>query len=246
MLRIRSLVFDFLMYSTMLVYGILFAPLALWSIDGTYWVMKAYSKTVIWYLKVVCGLRVEYRGEAPTGNVIVCSKHMAFLDILMLMVALPRAKYIMKRELVYAPVIGFYALRIGSAPVARGKKGNAMRKMVAEMETSQKENGGQTVIYPQGSRVLPGVKRPYKVGAGVLYERLGVDCVPVATNVGVFWGRRSPYRKPGLAVIEFLPTLPAGLPMKEFLGQLEDVVETNSDRLMAEAGFEFPEGAPKS
>ena len=246
MLRLRSLVFDFMMYSTMLVQGILFAPLALWSVDGTYWVMKLYSRTVIWYLKVICGLRVEFRGEAPKGEVIVCSKHMAFLDILMLMVALPRAKYIMKRQLIFAPIIGLYALRIGSAPVNRSKKGGAVKKMVEDLEKAHKKDKGQTIIYPQGTRVLPGVSRPYRVGAGVLYERFGQDCVPAATNTGVFWARRSPYRKPGLAIMEFLPTIPAGKPMKEFLEELEDVVETRSNELMKEAGFEFPDKPTES
>lgn len=239
MLRFRSLVFDFMMYSTMLVYGTLLSPMAIWSVDGAYWVMKSYSRIIFWYLKVICNLRVEFRGQAPTGDVVVCSKHMSFLDILMLMHALPRAKYIMKRELIYAPVIGLYALRIGSAPVARGKKGGALIKMVSHMQESQTKDAGQTVIYPQGTRVLPGVKRPYKIGAGVLYERFGQDCAPAATNTGVFWARRSPYRKPGVAIMEFLPIIKAGKPVKEFIEEVEVLLETNSDRLMAEAGFDF-------
>ncbi|MCF6271985.1 MAG: 1-acyl-sn-glycerol-3-phosphate acyltransferase [Rhodobacteraceae bacterium] len=239
MLLLRSLVFDFLMYSTLLVQGILFAPLAIWSVDGTYWAMKFYSRTIFWYLKVICGLRVEFRGEAPVGEVIVCAKHMSFLDVLMLMHSLPRAKFIMKRELVFAPVIGLYALRIGSAAVARGKKGGAVKKMVAHVEETRKKDIGQTVIYPQGTRVLPGDTRPYKVGAGVLYERFGLDCIPAATNTGVFWARRSPYRKPGIAIMEFLPAIPAGIPMQEFLTELENVVESRSNQLMAEAGVRF-------
>jgi len=239
MLRIRSLVFDFLMYSTLLVHGTLLVPVALWSVDGTYWVMKAYCRIVFWYLKVICNLRVECRGPVPEGEVIVCSKHMSFLDVLMLMNYLPRAKFIMKRELVFAPVIGFYALRIGSASVARGKKGNAVKKMVSDLDKGRKKDVGQTVIYPQGTRVLPGATKPYKVGAGVLYERFGQDCVPVANNTGVFWARRSPYRKPGVAVMEFLPTIKAGQKIKPFLAELEEVVESNSNRLMVEAGYKF-------
>ena len=245
MLRFRSLVFDFLMYATMLVYGVLMAPLALWSVDGAYWVMKKYCRIVFWYLKVICNLRVEFRGEVPSGEVVVCSKHMSFLDVLMLMEHLPRAKFIMKRELIYAPVIGFYALRIGSAAVARGKKGSAVKKMVSDMDKSRQKETGQTVIYPQGNRVLPGAHKPYKIGAGVLYDRFGVDCVPAATNTGVFWGRRSPYRKPGVAILEFLPTIKSGLPIKQFVAELEAVVETNSNRLMEEAGYKF-EPLPKT
>jgi 1-acyl-sn-glycerol-3-phosphate acyltransferase len=239
MLRVRSLVFDFLMYSTLLVQGILFAPLAIWSVDGTYWAMKTYCRTVFWYLKVVCNMRVEFRGEVPSGEVVVCAKHMSFLDVMMLMEHLPRAKFIMKRELIFAPVIGLYALRIGSAAVARGKKGSAVKKMVSDLDKGREKDVGQTVIYPQGTRVLPEADKPYKVGAGVLYERFGLDCVPAATNTGVLWARRSPYRKPGIAVMEFLPTIKSGMALKPFLAELEAVVESNSNRLMAEAGYVF-------
>ncbi len=240
MLLIRSLIFDFLLYTTMLVVGILLSPAAIWSRSGAYWVMKTYSRIIFWYLKVLCGLRVEFRGTVPTGPVIVCSKHMSFLDILMVHYALPRAKLIMKNELKWAPVIGIYALRTGAAPVSRGKKGSAMKQMVNNVKIAQETEPGQLTIFPQGTRVLPGVKSRYKVGAGVLYEQYGNPCYPVATNTGVFWARRSWHRKPGVAVIEFLEPIPAGLPVKEFMERLEDVIETNSDRLMAEAGFKFP------
>src|SRR5690606_25140471 len=104
---------------------------------------------------------------------------------------------------------------------------------------------GQLIIFPQGTRVAPGARPDYKVGVAVLYQELAAPVVPVACNVGVFWPRQAIYRKPGLAVIEFLPEIPAGKPMREFLGEVQDVVETRSDALMVEAGFALPPaGAP--
>ncbi len=237
MLLIRSMIFDLVMYATMLVYGIVFAPYALVSREGAYVACRAYANTVQWYLKVICGLRCEIRGTPPEGAVIVCSKHQSFLDILMLFAALPRAKFILKAELKWAPVLGLYAMRLGSTAVNRGRKGAAVKAMV-ESASKNAAEASQLVIYPQGTRVLPGAKLPYKVGAGVLYERLGQTCVPAATNVGVFWARRSPYRKPGLAVVEFLEPIPAGMEIKAFLALLEERVESESNRLMREAGFD--------
>ena len=111
-----------------------------------------------------------------------------------------------------------------------------MRDMVAHAGQHGPEPR-QLVIYPQGTRVMPGARRPFKIGAGVLYERLGNPCVPAATNAGVFWARRSPYRRPGLAVVEFFEPIPPGLPVPEFMARIEAVIETNSDRLMRAAGF---------
>ncbi len=241
MLLLRSLIFDFLMYLLMLIMGILCAPLAIWSKEGAYWSMRKYASYSIWLLEKICGLKVEVRGKVPEGTFIVCSKHQSFLDILVLAKHLPRFKFIMKAELKWAPILGLYAMRIGTIPVKRGRKGGAVSGMVNNVEKQSVEEG-QTVIYPQGTRVLPGVKKPYKVGAAVLYDRLGQKCYPVATNIGVFWARRSPYRKPGTAVLEFLDPIEPGLEIKEFIALLEDTIETRSDQLMRDAGFEFPAG----
>jgi 1-acyl-sn-glycerol-3-phosphate acyltransferase len=235
MLLVRSLIFDALLYLTMGVMGILGAPLALWSVDGAYSVCRAFCRVTFFYLRVICGLRVEVRGEPPAGEVLIAAKHQSFLDILILFEALPRPKFIMKKELKWAPILGLYALRIGSTPVARGERGKAMKAMVEHAGRTTEPR--QLVIYPQGTRVAPGARLPFKVGAGVLYERSGEPCVPAATNAGVFWGRRNPYRRPGLAVVEFLPPIPPGLTVPEFMARVEAEVEGASDRLMREAGF---------
>ena len=93
------------------------------------------------------------------------------------------------------------------------------------------------MIYSQGTRVPPGKKMPYKVGSGALYEQLEWDCVPVSTNAGVFWPKRGIYRKPGTAVVEFLPEIKTGMERDAFLELLEDRVESASDALLVEAGF---------
>ena len=236
MLLVRSLLFDALLYGLMAVMGILGAPLALWSVDGAYAVVKAYCRTVFWLLRVICGLKVEVRGEVPVGEVLVAAKHQSFLDIMMIALALPRAKFIMKKELKWAPVLGLYALRIGSTPVARGERSKAMKDMVEHAGRATEPR--QLVIYPQGTRVAPGARPPFKVGAGVLYDRLGTACVPAATNAGVFWGRRSWYRRPGTAVVEFLEPIPPGMPVAAFMTEIEGRIEAASDRLMREGGFE--------
>jgi 1-acyl-sn-glycerol-3-phosphate acyltransferase len=236
---LRSVLFDALIFLAMAVMGILGAPLALWSVDGAYAVCKAYCRVVFFLARAICGLRVEIRGEVPAGEVLVAAKHQSFLDILMIFHALPRPKFIMKKELKWTPFIGLYALRIGSTPVARGERSRAMTAMVAHAGRTTEPR--QLVIYPQGTRVAPGARRPFKVGAGVLYERLGGTCVPAATNAGVFWGRRSLRKRPGLAVVEFLEPIAPGLAAPEFMARIEEVIETNSDRLMREAGFAIRE-----
>ena len=236
MQMIRSVIFEVLIYLVMAVMGILGAPFAIWSVDGAYAVCRTYARVVFFLARWIVGIRVEIRGEVPAGEVLVAAKHQSFLDILMIYEAVPRAKFVMKKELKWTPFIGLYALRIGSTPVARGRKGQAMTQMVAHAGRATEPR--QLVIYPQGTRVAPGARPPFKVGAGVLYDRLGGACIPAATNAGLFWGRRTLRKRPGLAVVEFLPPIEPGLPIPEFMARMENAVEDASDRLMREAGFD--------
>lgn len=231
---ILSLIFIVQMYVAMAVVALVFAPWALLSRDGAFAACKTYCRWVIFTLRLLCGLRCEVRGEVPSTEVLVAAKHQSFLDILMIFNAVPRGKFIMKRELIWTPFLGQYAMRIGCVFVDRGKRGAAIAKMKADVARSTADPG-QLIIYPQGTRVAPGVVKPYKVGSGLLYEQLGQPCVPVATNVGHFWPRHGILRKPGLAVVEFLPLIPPGLPVPQFMKTLETEVEAASDRLLSEA-----------
>jgi 1-acyl-sn-glycerol-3-phosphate acyltransferase len=231
-----SLVFILQMYLAMAVIGLVFLPWAVVSPKGARMACKTYCRWVILTLRLLCGLATEVRGIPPTAECVVAAKHQSFLDIILIFNAVPAGKFIMKRELMFAPILGQYALRIGCVPVNRGKRGAAIAQMKADVAAGAAEPG-QLIIYPQGTRVAPGEPKPYKVGTGLLYEQLGQPCVPVATNVGVFWPKRGILRKPGLAVVEFLPAIAPGLPVAEFMSRLEAEVETHSNRLMAEAGF---------
>ncbi len=233
---IRSLIFNAQMYVAMLLIGVVCLPWALIEPRGARNACKLYCRWVIWTASWMIGLKTELRGEVPTDEVLVAAKHQSFFDILVIFNAVPRAKFIMKSELMYAPILGQYAYRIGCVPVDRGKRGKAIAKMVADVERGRREPG-QLCIYPQGTRIGAGVVAPYKVGTHVLYAQLGQPCVPVATNVGVFWPRRGVLRHPGVAVFEFLPRIPPGLPKDAFMGQLEKAVEGRSNALNDEAGF---------
>ncbi|MDJ0821699.1 MAG: lysophospholipid acyltransferase family protein [Paracoccaceae bacterium] len=233
---IRSFLFIVQMYLAIGIAGVVFLPWALVSRHGARMACLLVCRWVRWTLSWMVGLKTEIRGTPPTGEALIASKHQSFLDVFLIFSALPAGKFIMKRELMLAPIVGQYGLRIGCVPVNRGKRGAAIKKMLADVAKGAVEPG-QLIIYAQGTRIAPGVKAPYKVGTAALYEQMGQECYPVATNVGVFWPKRGIYRKPGLAVVEFLPVIKPGMDKEAFLAKLEHEIETASDRLLEEAGF---------
>ena len=231
---IMSAAFVFQMYLMMVVLGILFLPWALFERRGAYAAVRSYSNWVRWSARWMIGLRSEVRGKIPEGEVLIAAKHQSFFDAIMIVSAVQKPKFIMKHSLKYAPVLGWYGLRIGCICVERGKRAQAIKSMVAEVK-SGKAPAGQLIIYPQGTRIAPGVSAPYKTGTAALYQETGQICVPAATNVGVFWPKYGILRQPGLAVVEFLPAIQPGFDNEEFMHRLEEVIEQSSNALLEEA-----------
>ena len=238
---LRSFIFIIVIYFWMAVLGILFTPYAILSKRGALRACKIYARSTIHLARWMVGIHSEVRGPVPSGEVMIAAKHQSFLDILLIFDVVPHAKFIMKRELLWTPFIGLYAKRLGCVPVDRGRRGAAVATMVQDV-AREFNDPGQLIIYPQGTRVAPDDKKPYKVGTGVLYKELGQPCVPAATNVGLFWPRKGILRNPGLAVVEFLEPIAPGMDRSGFMRQLEQAVETRSVELMREAGFD-PDGA---
>ena len=231
---LRSIIFFLIFYGWLAVFGVLFAPFALFSRKLAYWAVHKFNNQARWLLNKICGVNTEVRGNIPTGNVIVASKHQSFLDAIILASVLPNVSYIIKRAINWIPVLGFYARQVGSTAVTRGTGARAVRELI-DGATNPTNDTQQLVIYPQGTRLAPGAKAPYKIGAFFLYEKLGAPCVPAATNVGLFWPRKGILRTPGTAVVDFLTPIPPGLDQDTFMAKLESAIETSSNRLLSES-----------
>lgn len=236
MLFIRSALFNFWVYGAMVVYGIVFLPYAILSREGSYAALRNYSRHTLWMLKTLCNLRYEVRGEVPEGEVVLAAKHQSFVDMVIIMAHVPRPRYIIKKELKWTPIIGYYAIRIGCILVDRGKKGAAVKSMTEGIK-KQRGDGAQVTIFPQGTRVAPGKSLPYKIGVWRIYQAFGVPCVPAATNAGLFWGKNTFLRPPGTIIFEFLEPIPPGVEADPFMEQLETRIETASSAHNVEAGF---------
>jgi 1-acyl-sn-glycerol-3-phosphate acyltransferase len=218
------------------VIGLAYLPWAIVSPNGARAGCHAYCVWVRWSAAWMIGLTSEVRGTPPDYPCLIAAKHQSFLDIIMIYSAIPNGRFIMKNELRFAPILGWFALRIGCIPVRRGERGKAISKMKRDVEKGR-DKPGQLIIYAQGTRTAPGSRLPYKAGTAALYQQLGQPCVPAACNVGVYWPRRGVYRKPGRAVVEFLEPIPPGFARDAFMTHLEQAVEARSNALMAEAGF---------
>ena len=221
------------MYAVMAAMAICITPFAILYRNAAFWGIRNYCKWVRLSASAIVGLRSEIRGELPNGDTLICAKHQSFFDIIIICSEVVKPRFVMKRQILMLPIVGYYAKRIGCIPVDRGRGSIAMRQMLDGVRGGVPDPG-PLIIYPQGTRVAPGVRRKYRIGAAVLYELFDTRCVPAATNVGLYWPRAAIMRRPGLAVVEFLPAVASGLTKDRFMAVLEETVERHSDRLMKE------------
>lgn len=190
-------------------------------------------------LRLLCGIRVEVRGRErlPSGPVLIAAKHQSAWDTIELLAICGMPAVVLKRELTWIPLYGWYILAMGMIPIDRSAGAKALKDMVRRAKARAAE-GHAVLIFPQGTRVAPGRKLPYQPGVAALYSQLGLPCVPVALNSGLFWPRRSFLRRPGTITVEFLAPIPAGLRREPFMTTLEARVEAASDALAALARHE--------
>jgi 1-acyl-sn-glycerol-3-phosphate acyltransferase len=142
------------------------------------------------------------------------------------------AAIVLKRELVFIPIVGWAMARAGNITVARGDGARALRGLVRQAQARVRA-GRSILIFPEGTRVAVGAEIPYQVGVAALYRQLGVPVVPVALNSGLFWGRRKFVKRPGVVTVEVLPPIPPGLGREAFMATLRERTESATARLVA-------------
>ncbi|UXU75054.1 lysophospholipid acyltransferase family protein [Paracoccus sp. SMMA_5] len=214
-------------------------PQALRGRDAANRVADIWLRQMLGAARVILGVRVEYRGPLPQGDCLIAAKHQSFLDILALAHACPRRAFVMKREVLRVPVMGWFARKVGCIPIDRARGKDAMKQIIHEVEAAMAspEGLGQLIVYPEGTRTRPGERRPYKHGVAAIQRATGLPIVPVAVNCGLFWPKRGIPIRRGTAVVEFLPPMPADGRATTVIETLEQIIEPASDRLLAEAGW---------
>jgi 1-acyl-sn-glycerol-3-phosphate acyltransferase len=232
----RSLLFNLLFYVTTALFVVLGSPLLLAPRQWAMAALRVHARFELWLLRVIVGNTFEVRGRdnIPAGPCLVASKHQSAWETFALIPLFRDPALLMKRELFWIPFHGWFSKKFEMIPVDRDKGPTALRRVLREAK-KRIEAGREIIIFPEGTRRPPGAPPSYKTGVVLLYEALGVPCVPVALNSGLFWPRRSLTHRPGTIVVEILEPIPPGLGKKEFLERLETSLETATNRLLAEA-----------
>jgi 1-acyl-sn-glycerol-3-phosphate acyltransferase len=237
---VRSVLFNTFFYLNLVVYLAAAMPTLLLPYRYLIALAKHWARTNLWLLRVICGVKADFRGleKIPPGGLIVASKHQSVWETFALLPCVDDPTFILKRELMWIPLFGWCLWKAQMIPVNRGARGPALAAM-SERAKAEVQGGRQIIIFPEGTRRPAGADPQYKFGVAHLYEQLGVPCVPVALNSGLFWPRRSFRRFPGTVVVQVCDPIAPGLEKSVFFARLQAAIETATAKLIEEGKREL-------
>jgi 1-acyl-sn-glycerol-3-phosphate acyltransferase len=243
MIILRSVLFNVVFYINLILQMVVMTPFYFLAPRKTSWfVPKNWARSNHWLFRVIVGTTFEIEGleNIPKGGYIFAPKHQSFWDVYALLPWLADPFFILKRELVWIPLFGWYVQKQRMVPVDRGARGKVM---AAVMKRAKDElaTGRQLIIYPEGTRRPPGAPPEYKYGIARLYRDLDMPVIPVVMHPGLFWPRRKFLRYPGQFKVRILPPIGPGLDPDVFLKTLVDVMESASDALLVETVRDNPQ-----
>jgi 1-acyl-sn-glycerol-3-phosphate acyltransferase len=233
---VRSLVYNVLFYALLVVWMIVAIPTFLMPRAALITLAKCWASNSVWLLRVICNVKVDYRGveKIPRGPLLVASKHQSMWETFALLQFFDQPLYILKRELEWIPLFGWYLMKADMIGINRRAGGRSLLVM-ARRAGAQVRRGRQLIIFPEGTRTAVDAPPHYKTGVALIYADCGVACLPVALNSGLFWPRRTFMRYPGTLVVEFLDPLPPGLARNEFIARSSTAIEDATRRLVEAA-----------
>ena len=169
-----------------------------------------WTRTHRWLARFILGIRIEVQGSRPAGPALYAAKHQAMFETLELQSLLDGPAMVLKEELANIPVWGWAARRYGALVIDRSASATALRQMMREGKAA-KAAGRSVLIFPEGTRVLPGEQPPLKSGFAGLYRALNMPTVPVALDTGRLLPKKGA-KHPGVVTIRFGEAIPPGLP----------------------------------
>ncbi|MGH8219888.1 MAG: lysophospholipid acyltransferase family protein [Steroidobacteraceae bacterium] len=198
---------------------------------------RIWAGVLLRVLAATCGLRhtIEGQERLPAGNHIALWKHSSSWETIAMSVVFPRQVWVLKRELVWIPIIGWGIRLLHAIAIDRGS-GRVAVNQVIEQGKQRLAEGDWVMIFPEGTRMAPGETRRYGVSGALLAAETGKQVVPIAHNAGYFWPRRGLRKRRGLIRVIIGPPIDcAGRDPREINEEAQRWIETQMARLAAEA-----------
>ncbi len=240
MQAIRSLIYTALAALVTGVFGVivLISALLPLSIEQRYVIPRTWGLFLTWLAGAICGLKYTVEGQEnlPQQPFISLWKHSSTWDTFAQMFVVPPAAWLLKREVIWIPIVGWAVSTYKPIAINRSAGHSAVNQVVKQGR-ERLASGMGIVVYPEGTRVAPGETRKYGISGALLATQTGALVVPIAHNSGYFWRRRSIMKKAGtIRVVIGPPIDPTGMDPRELNTQAQQWIEARIAEMVAQPG----------
>jgi 1-acyl-sn-glycerol-3-phosphate acyltransferase len=236
----RSLVYFVLFVAATAVFGVIVLVSALMplSIEQRYVIPRTWGLFLTWLAGVVCGLTYTVEGQEnlPKQPFVSLWKHSSTWDTFAQMFVVPPAAWLLKREVIWIPIVGWAVATYKPIAINRSAGHSAVNQVVSQGR-ERLESGMGVIVYPEGTRVAPGETRKYGISGALLAAETGAPVVPIAHNSGYFWRRHSFLKKAGVIRVVIGPPIDTrGLTAREVNERAQQWIEAKVAEIVAQPG----------
>ena len=233
MITIRSVLFFVLAIVNTIFFGIFVLPLCFIRYEWGYDTAKGWGMVTLWLARWVCGIdyTVHGRQNIAAHPCISMAKHQSAWETVFILSTIPRAVWIIKRELQWLPIIGWVLFALKSIAIDR-KSGKRAVDQIEEQGRDRLAQGLWISIFPEGTRVAPGKRGRYGIGGAWLAVKTGTPILPIAHNAGECWRRNAFLKYPGMVTVSIGPLIQtAGREVAEVIADVENWIEAEMLKL---------------
>ena len=231
---LRNLIFSIIFYSGIIFISIIFLPSLILPQGFVLAGGKLMGYWTSFCLRIILSVKIKILGKE---NIIIDKKffiaasHQSIFETFYLQTIFNSPIFILKKELILIPVFGWYLKKIGSISIKREKVTRDNLGFFESIKKTTKIAERPLIIFPQGTRVKPEERPPFKKGVSRIYEELKIACQPIAINSGYVWpknGNKTPNKE---IIISILPPINYGLEKSEFVKNLEYRIYSELDKI---------------
>ena len=231
---LRNLLFSIIFFSGIIFISILFLPTLILPQNIVLIGGKLMGYWASFCLRLILSVKIKILGKE---NIIINKKffiaasHQSMFETFYLQTVFNSPLFILKKELILIPIFGWYLKKIGSITIKRNKVTKENLGFFDDIKKAIHNTERPLIIFPQGTRVKPDERPPFKKGVARVYEELKISCQPIAINSGYVWPKKGPKIPNKEIIISILPSIDYQMEKSDFVNNLEKKIYTELDRI---------------
>ncbi len=231
---LRNLIFSIIFFSGIVFISIIFLPALILPQKFVLTGGKLMGYWTSFCLRIILSVKIKVLGNEniiQDRKFFIAASHQSMFETFYLQTIFNSPVFILKKELMLIPIFGWYLKKIGSISIKRNKVSKDNLSFFDDINKALSNSKRPLIIFPQGTRVKPEERPPFKKGVARIYEELKISCQPVAINSGYVWPKRGSKTPNKQITISILPSIDYQMEKNEFVNNLEKKIYSELNRI---------------